>query len=113
MRIWVWLLILGSVFAWQHRYDIRDFVDPPKPIVNAEGLSVTLYATSWCGYCAKTREMFRTRGVPFKELDIEKSDAARTQFEKLGGHGVPVVVINGTVIHGYDRAEMERVLGAL
>jgi glutaredoxin len=113
MRIWVWFLILGSLFAWQHRFEMRDFIDPPKPIAVADGVSIILYATSWCGYCKKTRELFRSRGVPFTEFDIERSAAAQAQFEKLGGQGVPVVVINGTVIHGYDRAAMERALAEL
>lgn len=113
MQIWIWLLILGGVFAWQHRFDIRDFIDPPKPIAMAEGVSVVLYATKWCGYCAKTREIFKARNVPYTEFDIEHSAEAQAQFERLGGKGVPVIVINGTVIHGYDRAGIEKALAGL
>ena len=69
-----------------------------------------LYSTQWCGYCKKTRELFKARGVPYREYDIEHSEEGHAQYEKLGGNGVPVIVINGAVILGYDRAEIEKVL---
>jgi len=113
MRNWIWFVALAAIFAWQHRYDIHDFIDPPKPIAAREGLSVVLYATQWCGYCAKTRDLFKSRQVPFKEFDIEHSAVGQAQYEKLGVSGVPVIVINGTVIQGYDRAGIEKALADL
>jgi mycoredoxin len=110
MRPWMWLLILGSLFAWQHRYDIQTFIDPPKPIAAREGLSVVLYATKWCGYCAKTRKFFEARKVPYKEYDIEHSAEGQAQYEKLGIQGVPVIIINGTVIQGYDPEGIDKAL---
>lgn len=110
MRLWIWMLILGGIFAWQHRYEIRDVIDPPQPIANAGDLSVVLYATQWCGYCAKARELFKSRNVPYQEFDIERSAEGEAQYRKLGGNGVPVIVINGAVIHGYDRAAIEKAL---
>lgn len=110
MRNWIWFIALGSIFAWQHRYDIRDFIDPPKPMVTPAGFTAVLYATQWCGYCKKARELFNERGISFREYDIERSAEGQAQYEKLGGKGVPVIVINGTVIHGYDRAGIEKAL---
>lgn len=63
---------------------------------------VTLYATSWCGYCAKTRDLFEQTGVAFTEFDIEKSAEGLRQYEALGGQGVPISVINGEVVKGYN-----------
>ncbi|NQD81456.1 glutaredoxin family protein, partial [Pseudomonas sp. CrR14] len=36
------------------------------------------------------------------ERDIETSTDARRAYDALGGRGVPVLKVNGKVIHGYD-----------
>lgn len=96
------LLILAVLAAWQH----WDRIEPllgfgGQQHVAGQG-EVILYATSWCGYCAKTREFLGERGIPYTELDIEKSTEARRAYDTLGGRGVPVLKVNGTVIHGYN-----------
>jgi glutaredoxin len=63
---------------------------------------VVLYATSWCGYCAKTRNLFRTLRLQYTEYDIEKDRAAYEAHMRLGGPGVPVIVIGQDVVHGFD-----------
>ena len=71
---------------------------------------VTLYATEWCGYCAATRELFATGGIRYSEQDIEKSSSAAEDHRRLGGNGVPLIVIGDEIIHGYDEARLRRTL---
>ncbi len=85
--------------------------DGHRRTVTVPPLQVTVYATSWCAYCARTRAFFRTYRVAFQELDIEKSTAAHAAFKKLGGGGVPLIVIDGRVIHGFDEAKLAVALG--
>lgn len=101
----VCLLALGLWLNWDR---IDRFFDG-EPAVTGSG-DVVLYATSWCGYCRKTRELFKERGVSYKEYDIEKSEEGMKRYEALGGNGVPVIDVRGTVIHGYDE---DRILTAL
>jgi len=63
---------------------------------------VILYATEWCGYCQKTRVLFKENNISFVEYDIEKSTIGRREHKRLGGKGVPLLRINGKVIHGYN-----------
>ena len=63
---------------------------------------VVLYATQWCGYCQKTRELFAENNIKYVEYDIEKSERGYWEYKQLGGRGVPVVNARGTVIHGYE-----------
>ena len=93
----VCLLALGLWLNWDR---IDRFFDG-EPAVTGSG-DVVLYATDWCGYCRKTRELFEEQGVTYREYDIEKSEEGMRRYEALGGNGVPVVDIRGTVIHGYD-----------
>ncbi|MFM9887211.1 MAG: glutaredoxin domain-containing protein [Burkholderiales bacterium] len=79
--------------------------------VTAPPRQVTLYGTSWCPYCARARAYFQTYRVAFKELDIEKSAAANAEFKKLGGNGIPLIVIDGMTIQGFDEQKLEMMLG--
>lgn len=113
MRYGVWLLALAAAFAIQHRAAIQNWLQPPAPIVVPAGFQAVLYATEWCGYCARTREFFNERNIPFREYDIEKSAEGEAQYEKLGGNGVPVIVINNNVIHGFDEGALNNALSTL
>lgn len=63
---------------------------------------VTLYATSWCGYCAKARQHFRANNIPYTEHDIEKSESARRMYDQLGGNGVPVILVGDRRMNGFS-----------
>jgi len=67
---------------------------------------VVLYATSWCGYCQKTRELLVEQNVPYIEYDIERSPEGRRQYDALRGRGVPILTVGDTVVRGYNRREI-------
>jgi glutaredoxin len=113
MRYWVWLLAFGSVFAFQQRAAIQDWLNPPAPIVVPAGFQAVLYATAWCPYCAKARKLLNARHIPYREYDIEKSAEGMAQYERLHGHGIPVLVIKDKVIHGFDAEQINAALESL
>ncbi len=34
--------------------------------------AVTMYTTTWCGYCKNTKRYLERKGIAFQEIDIEK-----------------------------------------
>ena len=73
-RIFVLLAVLA---AWQHWDRIETFLGlGPTPRMAAAEAPVVLYATSWCGYCAKTRSFLAEEGIAYTELDIESPPKA-------------------------------------
>ena len=38
--------------------------------------AVTMYTTSWCGYCFRLKKILKAEGIPFSEVDIEADPAA-------------------------------------
>jgi len=110
MRFWVLMLVLAGLYGWQHRDTVRDWISPPPPLAAHPDRKVVLFATSWCGYCAKTRALLNRHHIPFVEYDIEKSAEAHENFQRLGGRGVPLVLIGPQVIHGFDEAAIRAAL---
>lgn len=63
---------------------------------------LVMYSTEWCGFCRKARQYFRREGIAYREKDIEASAAARREYEKLGGKGVPFFVRGGVTMSGFN-----------
>ena len=71
--------------------------------VTTEDPTVEIYETSWCGYCKKAKNFFRSRGIKFSAYDIEKDPQAARRMESMTKRrAVPYVVINGKGIQGYS-----------
>ncbi|EJZ81992.1 mycoredoxin [Corynebacterium otitidis] len=54
---------------------------------------VTVYATSWCPFCAALRDGLAEKDVPYREIDVEKDDNAEeaTEWVKSVNDGNRVV----------------------
>jgi glutaredoxin-like YruB-family protein len=92
-----------------------NFFDPldesKEDPVTVHAPTVEIYETSWCGYCKKAKNFFRSRGIKFKTYDIEKDkDAARRMMALTRRRAVPFVVINGHQIQGYSKQAYEQAL---
>ena len=37
----------------------------------AEAASVTMFTTTWCGYCVRLKKLMQREGIEFAEVDIE------------------------------------------
>jgi len=84
-------------------------------VAAAERAPVILYMTDWCGWCRKTRALLNEIEADFEEVDIEKSDAGRKEYEeKSGGRGgIPLLDIDGTIVRGYDEPRIRKLVAEL
>jgi mycoredoxin len=46
---------------------------------------VTMYTTSWCGYCFRLKKVLKAEGIPFAEVDIELDPAAAEFVASVNG----------------------------
>jgi glutaredoxin len=73
---------------------------------------VELFVTSWCPYCKKAINFFRSHDIPYVVYDIEKDPvAARRKRELDPSPGVPFALINGHKVRGYSEEAYSRALG--
>jgi glutaredoxin 3 len=64
---------------------------------------VVMYATSWCPYCGRARELLERKGVAYEEIDVEAAPAARSEMmSRSGRRTVPQIFIGETHIGGCD-----------
>lgn len=82
--------------------------------MNQDGKTpVIIYSTNWCAYCKMAQQYLTSLHVPFKDKNIEEDPAAQDELmKKIGGNfrGVPVIDINGKIILGFDRANIDEQL---
>ncbi len=83
--------------------------DPPA----AGTKPLTMYATSWCGYCRKARAYLAAKGVAYREVDIEASEANRAEYKQHGGKGVPLFIAGERRMRGFSEPGMEQFLKTL
>jgi glutaredoxin 3 len=70
-----------------------------------------LFSTPTCSWCRRAKRYFKERGVPFKEIDIERdAKAARDIVRKTGQTGVPVIKIGRRWIVGFDKEQIDKEL---
>lgn len=73
---------------------------------------VVVYSAPWCGWCRKTITYLKSRDVRYTEKDIEANPAYHRELvSKTGRTSIPVIDVDGELIRGYNRAEIDRRLG--
>lgn len=65
---------------------------------------VKFYMASWCPYCKRMEKFLNESHIPYEKFDVEKNAEGAKAYKKLMGRGVPMIVVDQTVIRGYDPA---------
>ena len=76
-------------------------------------MDVKIYSTPTCGYCRQAKQYLKEKGIPYTEYDVSVDQAAAQEMMQLTGQtGVPVIVVNGQTIIGFDRPRLEMLLNS-
>ncbi|OHV04943.1 mycoredoxin [Mycobacterium talmoniae] len=46
---------------------------------------LTIYSTTWCGYCVRLKTMLKASGISYDEINIEQDPAAAAFVESANG----------------------------
>lgn len=73
---------------------------------------VKIYTTSTCVFCHQAKEYFKEKGIEYEEVNLsENPDKIQELVQVSGGMGVPVIIIDGKVIRGFDKDQIDEALG--
>ncbi|MGY1734367.1 mycoredoxin [Geodermatophilus sp. SYSU D01045] len=62
--------------------------------MSAAPAAVTMYTTTWCGYCVRLKKLMQVEGIDYAEVDIERDAAAAEVVMNANGGNrtVPTLV---------------------
>jgi mycoredoxin len=65
----------------------------PTPANPAAG-TITMFSTTWCGYCRRLKTQFDAQGIGYTEINIEEVPGTAELVEKLndGNQTVPTLL---------------------
>ena len=73
---------------------------------------VKVYSTKQCQYCRLLKAFLDKEGIKYQNIDVgEDIEAAKEMVELSGQYAVPVTVIDGEVIIGYDVRRLNELFG--
>ncbi|MFK7991928.1 MAG: glutaredoxin family protein [Sandaracinaceae bacterium] len=80
---------------------------PPATAAQRAQVRVTLYTTAWCPVCTRARAWLHQRGIPFRELDVERRPSAAARHAMLNpARTVPTFDIEGRVLVGFVASDV-------
>lgn len=75
--------------------------------------ALTMYTTSWCGYCARLKKALKAEGIAFAEIDIEADPAAAEFVASANGGNQTVPTLkfpDGSTLTNPSGAEVKKKL---
>ena len=65
---------------------------------------VEIYASQFCGFCARAKALLREKGVAYQEYDVDRDPDLRRQMRERaqGRNTVPQIFIDGVHVGGSD-----------
>lgn len=90
-----------------------------KPVLGravASSMSeLTMYSTTWCGYCRRLKLQLNEAGIAYREVDIERDPEAAAFVERVNGGNqtVPTLLYpDGSTATNPSFAEVKAALAA-
>ncbi|MFE0464440.1 mycoredoxin [Kitasatospora sp. NPDC058965] len=62
--------------------------------------SVTMYSTTWCGYCNRLKSQLDREGIAYTEINIEQDPASASYVESVNGGNQTVPTVLVTSVSG-------------
>jgi mycoredoxin len=79
-----------------------------------ESTVLTMFTTTWCGYCVRLKSGLDQAGIAFQEVNIEQDEAAADLVMKVNGGNqtVPTLLFpDGSALTNPSVAEVKAKLG--
>ena len=72
----------------------RTLAPDERPDLRGPMSTLTMYTTTWCGYCARLKKQLDSAGIAYDEVDVEQVPDAASFVESVNGGNrtVPTLV---------------------
>jgi len=74
---------------------------------------IKVYSTPTCPWCRKVKEYLKEKNVQYTDFNVaEDREKLQEMVDLTGQRGVPVIVINGQVIVGFNQGKIDEAIAA-
>lgn len=71
---------------------------------------VEIYTSDSCIQCIKAKEYLKSNNIEYIEYNISKNSEARKELIRMGYMSIPVMIIDGEHVLGFDLNRMKSLL---
>ena len=72
---------------------------------------IIIFTGSSCPWCNRVKQYLKEKGFRFREVNVERDRDGARELQRRGIMGVPVVLIGSHSIIGFDKANIDKLLG--
>ncbi|OGM97049.1 MAG: NrdH-redoxin [Candidatus Yanofskybacteria bacterium RIFCSPHIGHO2_02_FULL_38_22b] len=73
--------------------------------------NIKIYSTPTCPWCKKAKQYLDEKEIKYESIDVSlNQEAQKEMIDKSGQMGVPVIDIDGKIIVGFDKEEINQIL---
>lgn len=73
---------------------------------------VIVFTTPTCSWCTTVKQYLKKNKIRFRDIDITKDErAAKDMVRRTRQQGVPVTLINNRPVLGFNKLELNKLLG--
>lgn len=69
---------------------------------------VVIYTAPTCGYCKRALAHMQSRNIPYLEKDVSANAEAQSEWQSLGGRGVPLALFGSQKLNGFAAASYDK-----
>lgn len=71
-----------------------------------------IYTTKFCTSCVAAKQFLKGKNVDFEEIDVTDDPVKQQEMMlKSGMLSVPVIDIKGTIVVGFNKTKLTKILG--
>jgi len=72
---------------------------------------VVIYSTPTCPYCKRAKDYLSRKEIPYIDINVAQDrEKAKEMIDKSGQMGVPVIIIDGEIVVGFNQALLDKLL---
>ena len=72
--------------------------------------NVVVYTSNTCPYCTLAKNYLNEKGIEYIEKNVQSDKDARKELMSMGHMGVPVLLVDGQEIVGFDKDKLDSLL---
>ena len=77
----------------------------------SDSSEIVVYSGVRCPDCELVKHYLNEQGIAFTDKNIHKDRASRQELMAMGFKSIPVTIVDGQAIQGFDRDRLKQALG--